>query len=149
VARVSAHDSGVDAAAKISVLATTGLVIAPRPADCANVLQALEAPNGEPWPERSGYVAGYPVSNPGKQMQVFIDNGANTSPVFVKIYDQDRNANIRYVYIQAGDTWNVSGLAAGKYEVRYQDVLVGAGRSACGDSDKSAPTPASGNTPLA
>lgn len=149
VARVSAPDNDVDAAAKITILATTGLVIAPRPADCANVLQALAAPNGEPWPERSGYVAGYPVGNPGKQMQVFIDNGANTSPVFVKIYDQDRNANIRYVYIQAGDTWNVSGLAAGKYEVRYQDVLVGASRSACGDSDKSPPAPASGNTPVA
>ena len=149
VGRVPAPDSDVDAAAKISILATTGLVIAPRPANCANVLQALAAPNGEPWPERSGYVAGYPVANPGKQMQVFIDNGANTSPVFVKIYDQDRNANIRYVYIQAGDTWNVSGLAAGKYEVRYQDVLIGASRSACGDSDKTPPAPASGNTPVA
>ncbi len=149
VARVSAPDSDVDAAAKISILATTGLVIAPRPADCANVLQALAAPNGEPWPERSGYVAGYPVGNPGKQMQMFIDNSANTSPVFVKIYDLDRNANIRYVYIQAGDTWNVGGVAAGKYEVRYQDVLVGASRSACGDSDKSVPAPASGNTPVA
>jgi hypothetical protein len=94
-------------------------------------------------------VAGYPRANPGKQMQVLIDNSANSSPVFVKIYDLDRNANIRYVYILAGDTWNVSELAAGKYEVRYQDVLVGASRTACGDSDKPAPAPASGTTPIA
>lgn len=148
-ARPSAPDSGVEDVSKISILATTGLVIAPRPANCANVLHALAAPNGEPWPERSGYVTGYPVGNPGKQVQVSIDNSANTAPVFIKLYDLDRNANIRYVYIHAGDTWNISGLAAGKYEVRYQDVLSGASRSACGDSDKAAPGSASGNTPVA
>jgi len=136
VARAYTPENGVEAAPKISVLATAGLVVAARAPDCANVLQTLAAPNGEPWPERSGYVAGYPLANPGKQMQLFIDNSANSSPVFVKVYDLDRNANIRHVYIQAGDTWNVGALAAGKYEVRYQDIVVGATRSACGDSDK-------------
>lgn len=147
VARTPAPDNAVEDLSKISILATTGLVIAPRPANCANVLHALAAPNGEPWPERSGYVTGYPVGNPGKQVQVAIDNSANTAPVFVKLYDLDRNANIRYVYIHAGDTWSIAGLAAGKYEVRYQDVLSGASRSACGDSDKAAPGSTSGNTP--
>lgn len=148
-ARAAAADGSVGSvggsvgeASAISILATTGLVIAPRPANCANVLQALAAPNGEPWPERSGYVGGYPLGNPGKQMQVFIDNSANTAAVFVKLYDLDRSVNVRHVYVQAGDTWNVGGLAAGKYEVRYQDVLSGTNRSACGDSDKSGPTPA-------
>ena len=131
VARADASDSG-GAAAKITVLATTGLVIAARAPDCTHVLQAAAAPNGEPWPERSGYVAGYPLSNTGKQMQVFIDNSANPAPVFVKIYDLDRSANVRHVYILAGDTWNVSELAAGKYEVRYQDVAPNANPAGCG-----------------
>jgi len=135
VARTDAADSGAEAR-KISVLGTAGLTIAARTPDCANPLQTLASPNGEPWPERSGYVAGYPIANPGKQMQVFIDNSANTSPVFVKIYDLDRNANIRHVYIQAGDTWNVGELATGKYEVRYQDVVVGASRAACSEGAK-------------
>jgi hypothetical protein len=69
-------------------------------------------------------------------MQLFIDNSANPSPVFVKIYDLDRNANVRHVYILAGDTWNVGELAAGKYEVRYQDVVAGANRGSCGENDK-------------
>ena len=124
---------------KISVLATTGITIAARTPDCANPLLVTVAPNGEPWPERSGYVASYPVGNPGKQMQLFIDNSANPLPVFVKIYDLDRNANVRHLYIRAGDTWNVSELAAGKYEVRYQDVA-GANRAGCGDTDKIVPT---------
>jgi hypothetical protein len=128
------HLDALDAAIpapKIDVLATTGLVIAARAPDCTHVLQAAAAPNGEPWPERSGYVAGYPQANTGKQMQVFIDNSANPAPVFVKIYDLDRNANVRHVYIRAGETWNVSELAAGKYEVRYQDVLADAGTAGC------------------
>ena len=145
VARAYTPENGVEAAPKISVLATAGLVVAARAPDCANVLQTLAAPNGEPWPERSGYVAGYPLANPGKQMQLFIDNSANSSPVFVKVYDLDRNANIRHVYIQAGDTWNVGALAAGKYEVRYQDIVVGASRSACGEGDKVLGTTATPN----
>jgi len=134
---VAGHAEPLDAsggpAPRIAVLATTGLVIAARTADCAHVLQAAAAPNGEAWPERSGYVPGYPQANTGKQMQVFIDNSANTAPVFVKIYDLDRNANVRHVYIRAGETWNVSELAAGKYEVRYQDVVADAG-AACGSA---------------
>jgi hypothetical protein len=141
VARAYTPENGVDTAPKISVLATTGLVVAARAPDCANVLQTLAAPNGEPWPERSGYVAGYPQANPGNQMQLFIDNSANSSPVFVKVYDLDRNANVRHVYIQAGDTWNVGALAAGKYEIRYQDVVVGASRAACSDVVSASSTP--------
>jgi hypothetical protein len=144
VARAYAPDNGVVETPKIHVLGTTGLVIAPRTPDCANVLQTLAAPTGDPWPERSGYVPGYPVANSGKQMQLFIDNSANTSPVFVKVYDLDRSANIRHVYIQAGDTWNVGELAAGRYEVRYQDIVVGASRTACGIGDK---TPVPANAP--
>jgi hypothetical protein len=141
VARAYTPENGVDTAPKISVLATAGVVVAARAPDCANVLQTLSAPNGEPWPERSGYVAGYPQANPGKQMQLFIDNSANSSPVFVKVYDLDRNANVRHVYIQAGDTWNVGALAAGKYEIRYQDVVVGASRAACSDVVSAPGTP--------
>jgi hypothetical protein len=134
-----APEHGGAEATKITVLATAGVTIGARTPDCANPLQTQVAPNGEPWPERSGYVASYPIGNPGKQMQLFIDNSANTSPVFVKIYDLDRNANVRHLYILAGDTWNVSQLAAGKYEVRYQDVATGASRAACGENNKGVP----------
>jgi hypothetical protein len=127
-----ALEANSNAAPKFKILATTGLVIAARAPDCAHVLQSATAPNGEPWPERSGYVAGYPQANTGKQMQVFIDNSANTAPVFVKLYDLDRNANVRHVYIRAGETWNVGELAAGKYEVRYQDVVADASATGCG-----------------
>jgi hypothetical protein len=66
-------------------------------------------------------------------MQVQIDNSANASPVFVKIYDLDRRSNVRHAYVQARGALTIDKLAAGKYEVRYQNVVAGASRADCAD----------------
>jgi hypothetical protein len=115
----------------IKALAVTQLLIPARAPDCDTDLQALLSPNGEPWPAQSGYVAGYPVGNQGEEMQFAIDNSANASPVFVKIYDLDRRANVRHAFVQARDRLMIDKLTAGKYEVRYQNIMVGAGRAEC------------------
>ncbi|MGK5076751.1 J domain-containing protein [Janthinobacterium sp. HLX7-2] len=108
---------------------------------------ALVAPNGEPWPAQSGYVDGFPVSNKGDELALSIDNSANAAPVFVKLYDLERRANVRYIYLLAHDKLTVEKLSAGKYEVRYQ--AVGPGQDSCGakpQSDTAAPasSPANG-----
>jgi hypothetical protein len=143
---VRADDPGADAAAEgwarpagpdkppppeIKALAVTQLAIPARAPDCDTDLQALLSPNGEPWPAQSGYVVGYPVGNLGEEMQFTIDNSANASPVFVKIYDLDRRANVRHAFVQARDRMTIEKLSAGKYEVRYQNVMIGAGRAEC------------------
>jgi DnaJ domain len=115
----------------IKALAVTQLVVPARAPDCDTDLQALEAPNGEPWPMHSGYLAGYPVGNMGEEMQVMVDNGANPSPVFVKIYDLDRRANVRHAFVQARGRLTIDKLAAGKYEVRYQNIQTGSTRGEC------------------
>src|SRR5205085_5351640 len=107
----------------IKALAVTQLVVPARAPDCETDLQSLVAPNGDPWPALSGYLTGYPVGNLGEEMQVVVDNGANPSPVFVKIYDLDRRANVRHAYVQAKGRLVIDKLAAGKYEVRYQNIL--------------------------
>ena len=61
-----------------------------------------------------------------------IDNSSNAAPVFVKLYDQERRSNVRYLYILANDKLTVEQLSAGKYEVRYQ--AVGPGQDNCGGS---------------
>jgi len=71
----------------IKAHAVTQLQVPPRAPDCDTDLQTLTAPSGEPWPAESGYVPGYPMGNMGNEMQVLVDNSANSSPVFVKIYD--------------------------------------------------------------
>jgi hypothetical protein len=115
----------------IKALAVTQLVIPAHAPDCDTDLQALASPNGEPWPAQSGYVDGFPIGNRGDEMQVTINNSANSSPVFVKLYDLERRANVRHAYVQAGGTLTLDRLAAGKYEVRYQNIVIGASRADC------------------
>jgi len=118
---------------EIKALAVTQLVVPARAPDCGTDLQTLNAPSGEPWPAESGYLPGYPVGNSGSEMQVAIDNSANASPVFVKLYDLDRRSNVRHAYVQPRATFVIDALAAGKYEVRYQNIIVGDDKTECID----------------
>ena len=130
-ARYYMPDGSRAPAPDIKALGITQLVVPARAPDCETDLQTLVSPTGEPWPEESGYIAGYPVGNNGAEMQVLVDNSANSSPVFVKIYDLDRRANVRHAFVQAKGTLMIDKLAAGKYEVRYQNILIGASKSEC------------------
>ena len=115
----------------IKVLAMAGLVVPAHAPDCEAELHTPVAPSGEPWPSASGYVAGYPVGNPGTEMQLRIDNTANPAAVFVQLYDLDRRAYVRHAYVLAREALAIEQLAAGKYEVRYQDVAPEATMAEC------------------
>jgi hypothetical protein len=115
----------------IRTLAVTQLVVPARAPDCDMELRTLVAPNGEPWPEHSGYLEGAPVENHGNAMQIEIDNSANASPVLVKVFDMERHASVRQLYVLANERITVDHLAAGKYEVRYQNINVGGTREDC------------------
>ncbi|MGZ3184660.1 MAG: J domain-containing protein [Telluria sp.] len=119
------------AGADIHSLGVAELVIPARAPDCDLELHTLSAPNGEPWPQQTGYVDGYPVSNEGSEMRLMVDNTANGSPVFVKVYDLDRRANVRHAFIKAHESLTIDKLAAGRYEVRYQNIEVGATKAEC------------------
>ena len=133
----SVSDGASQPAPEIRTFATTQLVVPERAPDCSTDLQTLNAPSGEPWPADSAYLPGYPVGNEGQEMQVTIDNSANASPVFVKLYDLERRTNVRHAFVQPRAAFTIEKLAAGKYEVRYQNVIVGASRADC-DSRPSA-----------
>ncbi|MGZ8292926.1 MAG: J domain-containing protein [Telluria sp.] len=115
----------------VKALAVTQLVVPARTPDCEAELYTLMAPNGEPWPPASGYVEGYPVGNQGEEMQVMVDNTANSSPVFVKVYDLDRRSNVRHVFVLAHESLAIEKLAAGKYEVRDQNIEAGGSQAEC------------------
>jgi hypothetical protein len=78
------------------------------------------------------------MGNLGDEMQVQVDNSANPSPVFVKIYDLDRRANVRHAFVQAKGRLTIDKLAAGKYEVRYQNIVTGPGQGECVNGRRSA-----------
>jgi len=115
----------------VKALAVTQLVVPARKPDCDVELHALVAPNGEPWPAQSGYLDGVPMENQGSAMQILVDNSANASPVLVKVFDMERHASVRQLYVLANDTITIDNLAAGKYEVRYQNIHVGGTREDC------------------
>ncbi len=116
---------------EIKALAVTQLVVPAHAPDCGTDLQTLNAPSGDPWPAESGYLPGYPYGNGGSEMQVLVDNSANASPIFVKLYDLDRRSNVRHAYVQPRATFLIDKLTAGKYEVRYQNIIVGGPNSEC------------------
>jgi hypothetical protein len=120
-----------DAPPDIKALAVTQLVVPERAPDCDTDLQSQVSPNGDPWPAQSGYIDGYPVGNQGEEMQVLVDNSNNASPVLVKIYDLDRRSNVRHAYVLGRAKFLIDRLTAGKYEVRYQNILIGAARADC------------------
>jgi hypothetical protein len=120
-----------DAPPDIKALAVTQLVVPARTPDCDTDLQSQVSPNGDPWPAQSGYIDSFPVGNQGEEMQILIDNSNNPSPVLVKIYDLDRRSNVRHAYVLGRAKFLVDKLTAGKYEVRYQNILMGGSRAEC------------------
>ncbi|MGJ7918790.1 J domain-containing protein [Massilia sp. LXY-6] len=115
----------------IKALGLTQLVVPARAPDCDTDLQSQVSPNGDPWPAQSGYIDGYPVGNQGEEMQILVDNSNNPSPVLVKIYDLDRRSNVRHAYVLGRTKFLIDKLSAGKYEVRYQNILMGGSRAEC------------------
>ena len=120
-----------DAPPDIKALAVTQLVVPARAPDCDTDLQSQVSPNGDPWPAQSGYIDSFPVGNQGEEMQILIDNSNNGSPVLVKIYDLDRRSNVRHAYVLGRAKFLIDKLTAGKYEVRYQNILMGGSRAEC------------------
>jgi hypothetical protein len=80
-------------------------------------------------------------------MQVTVDNSKNASAVFVKLYDLDRRANVRHAYVLSHDTLAIDKLAAGKYEVRYQNVDLGSARADCAARRKATPLKQAAGSP--
>ncbi|MFA9216652.1 MAG: J domain-containing protein [Sphingomonadaceae bacterium] len=124
-------DSGAVKPPPIKVVALSQVVLPGATADCENDTQTLVAPNGEPWPTQSGYVDGFPVAAKGDDMQLTVDNASNASAVFIKVYDMERHSNVRYAFVQAHDKLVVDKLVSGRYEIRYQNVDLGANQTGC------------------
>lgn len=86
------------------------------------------AENGSPWPKAAAYVDGYRKLNVGGYSKVTVDNAANDSDVFVKLYFlSSSNARpVRHIYVPAHKRFTMNKVDAGSYDVRYKDVNSGA-----------------------
>ncbi len=91
------------------------------------------APNDIPWPTTSGYLSGYTrftAQNVATDATVTIDNGLNDSDFYIKIFDRglDPPLAIRRLLLKAHDSFLVTALAAGNYDIRYKNLDSGAYR---------------------
>lgn len=127
----AADEEGGAPPSTLRTLAVTQLKVPQSAPDCDTELHSMVSPNGDAWPAQSGYLDGFPIGNKGAEMELTVDNSANGSPVLVRVFDMDRRSNVRYVYLLARDSITIDNLAAGKYEVRYQNIDVGGSKAQC------------------
>ena len=125
-------------APSLKTLAVTELAVPARGADCSTEIRTTTAPNGSPWPERSGYIDGYALVNQGPHMRIEVSNAVNDSPVLVRVVDLERAANVRHAYILPHESFTIDKLVAGRYQVRYQNVDPGGERGDCAQALKQA-----------
>ncbi len=86
-----------------------------------------KAPNGEPWPISASYVKGFPRTHTDGLSQVTVDNAQNDSSVFVKLYALDgaKAFPVRVFFIPAHNSFKLSNVRAGNYDIRYKDLNSG------------------------
>lgn len=85
------------------------------------------APNGQYWPEWTGYVSGYPILKAGGLSSLIIDNSRNDADVFLKVFSlaDGEKVPVRFAFIKAGTSFEFSRLSPGDFDVRYMDLKTG------------------------
>ena len=87
------------------------------------------APNGSKWPAFADYVPDYLRLAEGGRSTVTVDNTKNSSDVFLKLVVFDPQFTkafpVRVCFIPAFSKFKFQGVAAGRYDVRYQDLSSG------------------------
>ena len=85
------------------------------------------APNGRPWPARSGELDGLPHLNRGGASEVVIDNSGSNADMFAKLValDGPSPVAVRNVYLAAHGRFTLTGLPIGTYDLRYRNLVSG------------------------
>lgn len=85
------------------------------------------APNGSNWPSHAGYVQGYERLNTQGRSRVTIDNSRNSGAAFVKLVDIShvRPHAVRSVFVPAYESYTITSISPGVYDIRYKDLQDG------------------------
>ncbi|MFC0679435.1 J domain-containing protein [Lysobacter korlensis] len=116
--------------------ATAPLALAPAPAAAPAAparlsphgvpLPIVADPNGRAWPFEAGYVPGMRQDFTDGLASVNVNNLASPAPAFVKLVALDAGAQpVRHVYIPPMDAFAIEGVRAGRYELRFQNLVTG------------------------
>jgi hypothetical protein len=93
----------------------------------AKYARPATAPNGAFWPNRSGYIKGYPKLGMGGRSVVTIDNSERNDDLFVKLVriTKEKTFPVRQVFILAGSAFTLNNVSPGQYDIRYMDLYDG------------------------
>jgi len=89
-----------------------------------NYQRKPHAGNGEPWPDASGYIPGYPQFNQQGQAQLAIQNTNPQRDIFAKlvhIYGEERYP-VRVFYMAKNSGFTLAQLSPGFYQLQIQDL---------------------------
>ncbi len=94
----------------------------------AGYVRPTTAPNGQPWPVASGYLAGYEMLNDGGLSEITVDNSTNDTDMFVKLFSLDGATAqpVRSFFVRARSRFTLVRLTTGTYDVRYRNLANGA-----------------------
>lgn len=82
------------------------------------------APNGRPWPESAGYLAGYPVHAKGGYATYTIDNTNWGYDLHLRLYRIEDGSKelVRQAYLPKRQKFTFRGLQAGHYQLHFRDL---------------------------
>ena len=99
----------------------------PKQPDRPQYVRPAAAPNGQAWPTDAAYISGYPQLRTNGISNVTVDNGQDSSDVFVKLFSLDgsKPKPVRTLYIPAHGLFTIHEIGPGNYDVRYRDLASG------------------------
>jgi curved DNA-binding protein CbpA len=86
--------------------------------------RARFAPNGQPWPQRSGLVSGYRQIKTNGEHPIIVQNNDSVNALFVMLEmgSQDRMIALRTLYLKPSSELMITELEAGSYQLKLQFV---------------------------
>lgn len=94
-------------------------------ATSSDYIRPYAAPNGNPWPQESGYLAGYPMIQGQNNHQLYVDNIHNSSDVYAELTQQGQTQPLRYFFIKERSYLILNKLDSGFYTIRYRQLDAG------------------------
>lgn len=70
----------------------------------------------------TGYEDSHPYLNDEGLCEITIDNTKNNMPVYVRVWDAQKQIPVRAFFIKQGGSFTTTELTPGKYEIRYREL---------------------------
>lgn len=91
----------------------------------SSYIRPYAAPNGNPWPQESGYLLGYPIHYGKGHHRLHIDNVRNSSDVYAELTRDGEAQPLRHFFINERSHLILDKLDAGAYTIRYRQLDAG------------------------